>query len=373
MGILRFLLAISVVIDHSHPISGYKMVGGLVAVEAFFIISGFYMSLILNEKYIGKNSYRIFITNRFLRLYPLYWLVLFLSIITSLILMFGHHGGFLLQSFFSFYKVFKVSTLNFLIMTNILILGQDTVMFLKVNSFGGLSYTNNFALSNPPLYGFLLIPQAWSLGVELVFYTIAPAFVRKKILVILLLIFASLALRTYLYSIGLNYDPWTYRFFPTELAFFLFGALSYKLYRFINKMKISKLILLVAMIFVITYTLIYQYIPGESYKQWIYYLVLIILIPFIFLHTKDIKIIESIGNLSYPIYISHILVMNILDQLTNNNLVVSTIGVIGFTTLFSVFVIYIVEKPLKTIRQNRIKRLKREYITQDEIVQTFIN
>src|SRR5450759_4624800 len=77
MGIIRVLLALSVVAAHFGGIWNLRFVGGQVAVQSFYIISGFYMSLILNEKYVGKNkSYKLFITNRFLRLYPIYWLSL---------------------------------------------------------------------------------------------------------------------------------------------------------------------------------------------------------------------------------------------------------------------------------------------------------
>src|SRR5450759_1833879 len=82
MGIIRVLLALSVVAAHFGGIWNLRFVGGQVAVQSFYIISGFYMSLILNEKYVGKNkSYKLFITNRFLRLYPIYWTVLLLTII----------------------------------------------------------------------------------------------------------------------------------------------------------------------------------------------------------------------------------------------------------------------------------------------------
>ena len=50
MGIIRFLLAISVVIAHTSSVYGFKLVGGQIAVQAFYMISGFYMTLILNEK-----------------------------------------------------------------------------------------------------------------------------------------------------------------------------------------------------------------------------------------------------------------------------------------------------------------------------------
>ena len=82
MGKIRLLLALSVVAVHGGIIWKFQLVGGHIAVQAFFIISGFYMSLILNEKYIGSNSsYKLFITNRFLRLYPIYWTVLLFTLL----------------------------------------------------------------------------------------------------------------------------------------------------------------------------------------------------------------------------------------------------------------------------------------------------
>ena len=49
------------------------------------MISGFYMAMILTEKYCGPGSYRLFLTNRFLRIYPIYWITLGLSIFAWMI------------------------------------------------------------------------------------------------------------------------------------------------------------------------------------------------------------------------------------------------------------------------------------------------
>jgi len=54
--------------------------GGEIAVELFFIISGFYMSLILSEKYNTPDKIVIFYKNRFLKLFPIYCTILILSI-----------------------------------------------------------------------------------------------------------------------------------------------------------------------------------------------------------------------------------------------------------------------------------------------------
>ena len=68
LGFFRVILAIAVVLTHSQSLLGYTLLGGELAVEAFYIISGFYMSMILNEKY---SSNYLFYTNRALRLYGL--------------------------------------------------------------------------------------------------------------------------------------------------------------------------------------------------------------------------------------------------------------------------------------------------------------
>ena len=86
MGILRFILAFAVLIDHCGGVFGFYILPGFQCVQAFYIISGFYISLVWNEKYsLIQNSYKLFITNRILRLYPLYILVLVAMISQSVI------------------------------------------------------------------------------------------------------------------------------------------------------------------------------------------------------------------------------------------------------------------------------------------------
>ena len=72
MGILRFILAASVVLWHSYN-EGYSIdwlpFNSVACVLLFFIISGFYMTLVLNEKYSLKQNV-LFWQNRFFRLWP---------------------------------------------------------------------------------------------------------------------------------------------------------------------------------------------------------------------------------------------------------------------------------------------------------------
>src|ERR1700681_3104577 len=74
MGWMRFLLAMAVVVEHINAVFGTMpgLLPGTLAVQVFFAISGFYMSLILTGKYRDSKT---FYFNRFLRLYPAYFVV----------------------------------------------------------------------------------------------------------------------------------------------------------------------------------------------------------------------------------------------------------------------------------------------------------
>src|SRR5213596_1421923 len=73
MGTLRLVLALTVACGHIFP-AWLWGVQNVLAVKAFFVISGFYMALILQERYQGRA--REVYLNRVLRLFPLHLVVL---------------------------------------------------------------------------------------------------------------------------------------------------------------------------------------------------------------------------------------------------------------------------------------------------------
>src|SRR5688572_32808603 len=90
MGIIRFLLAAFVVIVHSAPLFGEIGPGttwniglnGDMAVSCFFIISGFLITMILDEKYLNL---RTFYLTRAVRIYAPYALALALAFVPYLV------------------------------------------------------------------------------------------------------------------------------------------------------------------------------------------------------------------------------------------------------------------------------------------------
>ncbi len=233
IGLIRTLLAISVVLTHSCPICGYNVADGMIAVECFFIISGFYMALILNEKYVGPGSTWMFYSNRFLKLYPVYWLVLLLMVViaASSAGCYGAKGSFCLQSWLKHGVQLSLFQKTYLIAANLLLFGQDAAYLVKFNFANGLfSLTTDCWADKWPVPTFLLIPPAWTLGTELLFYCVAPIIVRQKPARLLALVALSLSLRVVFVRAG-YYNTWDYRFFPLQLAFFCAGGYAYTIYR----------------------------------------------------------------------------------------------------------------------------------------------
>ncbi|WP_197428731.1 acyltransferase family protein [Phnomibacter ginsenosidimutans] len=358
MGIIRFILAISVVLAHAGPLLGNSLVGGQLAVQAFYIISGFYMALILNEKYVsGNRGYKIFIVNRALRLFPIYWFILFATLLYSLAIGFNNNGAFfpLLDIYIHHFSELGWLASGLLIFSNFFILFQDLILFLGVHiDTGQLFFTSDFLNTSPILHKFVLIPQAWTLSLELLFYLIAPFIVRKKLMVIISLLLISAFIKYTLHIWGLEKDPWSYRFFPAELMFFLLGTLAYRvIFIKIAGKRQYKILSLSMLTLLLSATFFYNQIalPGKSAL----YLTLIFLtLPFAFTFTKNISLDRYIGELSYPIYISHMLVLTVCYALHLESLGTISLFAVILSILLSIFMNETIGKRIERIRQSRI-------------------
>lgn len=365
------MLAISVFLAHTGSFFGFRLVGSSVAVQSFFIISGFYMALILNEKYTGPRSYYLFITNRLLRLMPAYWVALAATVLAIYALApYAWEDPWVSKNFAEHFGRLDILTRATVVFSNIFIIGQDLLMIFKADPGGFLSFTQDpFKVTMggiPPLFSFFFIPQAWSIGTELLFYFTAPFLVRRRSPALLALISLSLLLRVWLYYAGYTDRVWQFQFFPTELAMFLMGALSYKLYRS-SKGFFGPRFGLLATAALIGATLAYQFVPapslqGVDMKKWVYYAVLIALMPAVFSYTARSAVDRYLGELSYPIYITHYSVLwlwimfrqGLLDRV-NINLV--QVAMLALTLLLSVGLVHLVIKPMERYRQARVLKI----------------
>lgn len=233
-------------------------------------------------------------------------------------------------------------------------------MFLGVSlDDGQLFFTSNFMLTNPPLHTFLLVPQAWTIAIELTFYLIAPFIVRKKNLFVFILLLLSVGLKIGLYTMGYQNDPWSYRFFPSELHLFLLGVLAYKIFVKIRTRNVGNMYLWSVLLFNIVLVLFCSQIRdviGDKIDIF-FIIIFFVSIPFIFLLSKSWRLDSRIGDLSYPIYISHVFIYILVSQY-NIPLFVENKGlsVALYSIIFSFFLNKIIYNKIEKFRQNRVRK-----------------
>lgn len=313
MGILRVLLALSVVIGHSPghvPLPLRFLVISDVAVPAFFVISGYYMSLIIENKYSDIGSWKtIFWTSRWLRLWPIFAIVCVLEFIISFSGGINPTQGTWSNFLFAFSHVFFIG-----LEANSLMQMSETGLYIKD------SLSDHIQGSIPLFY--TPVRQGWTLGIEALFYLFAPFILLKSTGFILLLFLGSLSFFAMGMLIGVAFDPWLFRFFPSVLYLFLAGSLAQRAQPFFDRHLSTKAIRIVVTIAVLGVTVFYAKINEFillnigfltlEINGMAYLLFISITIPILFNAYKKSKVDRFIGNLSYPLYICHMLIIGVL-------------------------------------------------------------
>jgi peptidoglycan/LPS O-acetylase OafA/YrhL len=317
MGSLRIFLALSVLVGH---VLGNR-VGLFVqtdqAVTCFFVISGFYMSLVLSGKYEGRSRVWDFYSNRALRLYPTYYVVLLFAAFVS---------AATLSSLFGSDRSIFAHALT--IISNITIFGSDWVFQFRPGAV-------------------LIISPIWSVGLELWFYILAPLFVRMSNGVLSTIMILSLALRAIMEA----RQPYSsYFFFPGQLGFFLLGIFAHRAWLSQWFRQLDFRVCLVSAVAGTGLILARNYLPGYRNHDWMLYSVTVMTIPFLFSMTKSILWDREIGNLSYSIYLLHEPVTNLLLNRTAHR---PLLLVLIVTILLAVVVYCVIERPIDAWRQRR--------------------
>jgi peptidoglycan/LPS O-acetylase OafA/YrhL len=347
MGVIRLLLAVSVVLAHA---GSRQLVGGPLAVQAFFIVSGFYMALVLTETYSNR---RVFYLNRFLRLYPTYIAVALLTAVVYVIA-----GDSYYHAKISDFLRLSADAKAYIIVANITLAFQDWTLFMDADK-GALAFVKDFRISDLPLYKLLLVPQAWSLGPEIGFYMLAPFLVRLRSIWLALIAIGSLSLRFFAYKSGFDHDPWTYRFFPFELALFVVGMLGYRSFAATNKFaSVPKAISLGIFLIPLAFMLCYSQIGiPQQHKLWMFLAAMGVATPFAFKVSANWKWDRLVGELSYPIYLVHLLVIFVIELSVGHRIRESAspfmmMAAAVFGSIFLAAVIhFLVERPVERKRR----------------------
>ena len=113
------------------------------------------------------------------------------------------------------------ATYAYVIISNIIIWGQDLALFLSISPYtGDLTWATFSYAEQHPMIRYMLMPVSWSISLEFTFYIIAPYILRNKAKWVNALIIISLLSNVITNYCGLNSGNWRFRFFPSTLVFF---------------------------------------------------------------------------------------------------------------------------------------------------------
>lgn len=363
MGLLRFLLAIVVVLFHYGATAGFLM-DSHTAVKAFFMISGFYMALILDQKY-GRSpgGLRAFFINRLLRLYPLYAIVLVLTVTWYLLrlVMIGDRTPvpeiIAMREFLNAWQIAGIWA------SNLSLIGLDFICTWDWSAETGLTFLKSTdgvgEVKSVNLGATIWVIQAWSISMEMLFYLCAPFLARRSTVTLAFVILASLGIDLWI-SRGLGRT--TYFFAPAQLYLFATGMMLHRFYvhfRIAERASANfrRAMAVAAALFATAWGL--PFLWNEP-PQLLLLSGFAALIPVLFAISRHSNWDRAIGNLSYPIYLSHLLVGGVLSVVFKRLGVTEALSIPLMVTsciLFAAVLHRLVETPIDRIRDSISDRL----------------
>jgi peptidoglycan/LPS O-acetylase OafA/YrhL len=278
MGVLRLVLALTVLNWH-YAVTPYyyNFIFSRAAVFVFMMISGFYIAMVLNEKYgWSVSGVLTFYSNRILRLMPPYWVVLVACILFEPARWFEE-----LSPWFQF----------------------NNVLLFPQGLWANLTLTRAES-------GYLHLGQMYTVALEIMFYAVAPFILFRSTRLLAGLLLATAALNGGLWLSGVEPVAWQYDFFPAVLMYFLLGALTYRFYLFVKDWPPAELIGYAALPLLITFGVLSRSARAVMWTNhisiYLFYAQCAASIPFIFIASRRWKTDRIIGDLSYPLYIVHV-------------------------------------------------------------------
>ena len=325
----RFILALCVVQGHllgrgeSAPWLAWQ------AVFSFYVLSGFLMSLVLNQDY-GFTAAGLarFAVNRWLRLFPIYYAVIGL---TALYIAF----------------IGPLNQLNH----ELALPSTATAIFanLSIVTLAGFDFIPEMPR---------LSPTTWSLAIELFCYALLAAYFAKSRSRLLAMLMIGVAVTAA--QIFVDFDQPQYGFqnhygvLQAGLIPFALGGLAYfyrsaRIYEF-SGAKLGLLGVLFLANFVGCYwSDFHKYVSGLYLAA----VLNMLLVPMLFTQTTKHSWQKILGGLSYPIFLCHWLVATLIA------VYVPAIGGKGFalfvaatvgSVLFSLLLYYGVDRPIQALR-----------------------
>ena len=169
------------------------------------------------------------------------------------------------------------------------------------------------------------------------------------------LLAASLVVRMVLQgSFGLGGHPWSFRFFPSELALFLAGSLGYYVHASRTMEQRTRLTMLLTGVAVLVFAcLAINRWDGMTRLTSLALLAAVIVsVPRLFEITGKLAWDKYIGELSYPFYICHFL----FGWLVLPSTYLAVHSALLLTLAASVAIYHLLDRPIDAWRQNRLRK-----------------
>jgi peptidoglycan/LPS O-acetylase OafA/YrhL len=274
-GYLRFVLASLVVANHVWLPTANKL--GLHAVAGFFVISGYLMTMVINEVYLGPSGFVRYLANRFLRIFPLYWVVCGLLVIGLIIAP---------RVFANLYSLISIPP-------NLGVWLQNLTLINLVES---------------PV---ILVPPAWSLTVEFAFYIAIGLCLGRGQWIAVVWFAISVAYTIWMVKEGASFGARYSTVFAGSL-FFSAGAMIYYFRKYIRLRLPIPIWWLMLAAFSIS-PLVVRGAGGNPYYLG-YYGPVVFFVPIFLsaLSRKEGLISAWFGELAYPMFLLHFFALGVV-------------------------------------------------------------
>jgi peptidoglycan/LPS O-acetylase OafA/YrhL len=329
IDVYRFILALCVVQGHlvgqgeSAPWLAWQ------AVFSFYVLSGFLMSLVLNQDYgFTASGLARFAVNRWLRLFPIYYTVIGLTALY--IVLIG-----------PLHQITSAITLPST--------GAAIFANLSIVTLTGFDFAS-------PMQS--LSPSTWSLAVEIFCYALLAVYFaksRERLLFMLMIGVAVAAVRLFV-----DFDQPQYGFqnhyavLQAGLIPFALGGLAYfyrgaRIYEFSG----TKLLIL-SLLFLANFTIGY-WSDFHKYVSGLYVAAVlnVAMVPMLFTQTTKHYWQKVLGGVSYPIFLCHwlvgMLIAIYMPAIGGKGFMLFFAAAVG-SVLFSLLLYYGIDRPIQALR-----------------------
>lgn len=331
-GAFRFVLSVMVVVTHMF----YPYWFGHYAVFGFFILSGYLMTYVTNKVYfLNTSGVSRFLVNRFLRIYPIYYVVVFFSIIVLYFIPDAH--------VFNPSLTIPVNSQEWIF--NIFIFGMESDSSSRI------------------------VPPVWALANELIYYILICLILGRKSYIAIAWLLVSVVWVLYSIYVG---DSFHNRYFSVVAASlpFSIGAVFYHykkyLVRVFENVSWYSLILFtlyvlvspISVLFLNKSDFLYGLIDPHGLVMYLNVILMLIWIG----KLTDLKPINPtvasfdkfLGDLSYPLYLVHwvvgLVLANYVFESLNRGSFLLMITCLFFSIFVSILLVLTIERPLEIIR-----------------------